>query len=227
MANNDRGQGLISKYVWVIETIYRAKKISFRELNEKWLDADISRGVEIPKRTFDNWKYQIWDLFGIDIVNENRGEYRYYLSDTEDISKNGLRSWLYNTFCVSNALANSQSIKDRILLEYVPSGQENLQTIIDAMKENRVLNITHYNYWKDQEYQGQTGHIQSCIQDSQAPTGLILTVPPQLPGLLPFRQVDGLMMHGFVGMGDVLPCHKILSGELLNFFNISVVNLII
>lgn len=151
MANNDRGQGLISKYVWVIETIYRAKKISFKELNEKWLNADISRGVDIPKRTFDNWKYQIWDLFGIDIVNENRGEYRYYISNEEDIVKNGLRSWLYNTFCVSNALANSQSIKDRVLLEYVPSGQEHLQTIIDAMKENRVLNITHYSYWKDQE----------------------------------------------------------------------------
>ena len=152
MINNDRGQSLISKYVWVIETIYRAKKISFKELNEKWLDDDISRGVEIPKRTFDNWRYVIWDMFGIDIANENRGEYRYYISNVEDISKNGLRSWLYNTFCVSNALANSQSIKDRIILEYVPSGQEYLQTIIEAMKENRVLNITHYNYWKDQEY---------------------------------------------------------------------------
>ncbi len=152
MANNDRGQGLISKYVWVIEAIYRAGKISFKALNEKWLDADISRGVKIPKRTFDNWRYAIWDMFGIDIASEKRGEYRYYISNVEDISQNGLRFWLYNTFCVSNALANSQSIKDRILLEYVPSGLEYLQIIIDAMKENRVLNITHYNYWKDQEY---------------------------------------------------------------------------
>jgi hypothetical protein len=149
--NNDRGQSLISKYVWVIETIYRSGKISFKELNEKWLDDDISRGVEIPKRTFDNWRYVIWDMFGIDIVNENRGEYRYYIENAEDISKNGLRSWLYNTFCVSNALANSQSIKNRILLEYVPSGQQYLQTIIDAMKENRVLNMTYHSYWKDEE----------------------------------------------------------------------------
>lgn len=151
MADNDRGQSLISKYVWVIDTIYRAKKISFKELNERWLNADISRGVEIPKRTFDNWRYVIWDMFGIDIVNEGRGEYRYYISNEEDISRNGLRSWLYNTFCVSNALANSQSVKDRILLEYVPSGQEYLQTIVEAMKENRVLNMTYHSYWKDEE----------------------------------------------------------------------------
>ena len=91
-------------------------------------------------------------MFGIDIVNENRGEYRYYIGNVEDISKNGLRSWLYNTFCVSNALANSQSIKDCIILEYVPSGQQYLQTIIEAMKGNWVLDMTYHSYWKDEEY---------------------------------------------------------------------------
>ena len=151
MIDNDRGQSLISKYVWVIETIYRKQKISFKDLNELWLRDDISRGVEIPKRTFDNWRYVIWDMFGIDIVNENRGQYRYYIDNVEDISKNGMRSWLYNTFCVSNALANSQSIKDRILLEEVPSGQQYLQPIIEAMKENRVIKITYHSYWKDEE----------------------------------------------------------------------------
>ena len=151
MADNDRGQSLISKYVWVIETIHRRRKISFKELNRRWLDDDISRGGEIPKRTFDNWRYAIWDMFGISIVNENRGEYRYYIENEEDISKNGVRSWLYNTFCVSNALANSQSVKDRIQLEFVPSGQQYLQPIIEAMKENRVINITYHSYWKDEE----------------------------------------------------------------------------
>ena len=152
MADNDRGQSLITKYVWVIETINRKKKISFRELNELWLRDEISRGVDIPKRTFDNWRYVIWDMFGISIVNENRGEYRYYIENEEDISKDGLRSWLFNTFCVSNALANSQSIKDRIVLEHVPSGQNYLQPIIEAMKGNRVLNMTYHSYWKDEEY---------------------------------------------------------------------------
>jgi hypothetical protein len=152
MIKNDRGQSLITKYVWVIETIYRKRKISFKELNEIWLsDTDISRGVDIPKRTFDNWRYVIWDMFGINIVNENRGEYCYYIENEEDISKNGLRSWLFNTLCVSNVLASNQSIKDRIVLEYVPSGQRYLKTIIDAMKENCVLNMSYQSYIKDEE----------------------------------------------------------------------------
>jgi hypothetical protein len=151
MVNNDRGQSLITKYVWVIDTIYRKRKISFKELNEIWLDDEISRGEEIPKRTFDNWRNVIFDLFGIRISNENRGEYRYYIESEKDICNNGVRSWLYNTLSVGNILAKSQTLKDRILLEYVPSGQEYLQPIIEAMKENRVLNITYHSYWKDEE----------------------------------------------------------------------------
>ena len=152
MADYERGPSLISKYVWVIETINRRRKISFKELNEIWVrDVDISRGIEIPKRTFDNWRYAIADMFGIDISNENCGEYRYYIENADELRHNGLRSWLYNTFCVSNALANSQSIKDRILLEYVPSGQPYLKTIVEAMKQNRVLNMTYHSYWKDEE----------------------------------------------------------------------------
>lgn len=153
MAKKDyeRGQGLISKYVWVVNTIYQAGRITFDELNEKWLDDDISQGKGIPKRTFDHWRDAILDMFGIFIDNEHRGKYRYFIQNEEDINNNGIRSWIYNTYCVTNALASSLGIKDRILLEYVPSGEVYLQPIIDAMKENRVLNITYKSYWKDRE----------------------------------------------------------------------------
>ena len=150
--DNDRGQGLIGKYVWVIRTIYRHGKLSFKELNELWInDDDISMGVELPKRTFDNWRYAIWDIFGLDIVNEQRGKYRYYIENEEDITGNGLSSWLYNTMSVADTLSGSQNIKERILLENIPSGQEYLQPIIDAMKTNRLLNITYRSYWSDGE----------------------------------------------------------------------------
>lgn len=152
MIKNDRGPTLIAKYVWVIDTIYRAGKISFKELNRRWVgDEEISEGVELAKRTFDNWRYAIRDMFKLDIENENCGEYRYYIENEQDIFNNGLSSWLINTICVSNVLTKSESIKDRILLEYVPSGQEHLQTIIEAMKEGKVLNMTYHSYWKDEE----------------------------------------------------------------------------
>jgi len=149
----DRGPDLMSKYVWLIETIYRAKRISYNELNERWKnDTDFSRGEDLPKRTLKRWLDTIEVLFGINIENEGRGDYRYHIDDDENLAKKGLRSWLYGTFSVSNALVSSKSIRDRILLEYVPTGQEYLQTIIDAMKENREIHITYYNPWKDEEF---------------------------------------------------------------------------
>lgn len=152
MADIERGPSLIRKYVWLIDTIYRAKKISFKEINERWRrDVDLSRGEEMSVRTFKRWLNNIGDIFGLYVENERCGDYRYYIDNIEDITEGGLQSWLFNTFAVSNALTGCMGIKDRIQLEYVPSGELYLQPIIDAMKENRVLNITYKSYWKDKE----------------------------------------------------------------------------
>ena len=152
MADIERGPSLIRKYVWLIDTIYRAKKISFKEINERWRrDVDLSRGEEMSVRTFKRWLNNIGDIFGLYVENERCGDYRYYIENIEDITEGGLQSWLFNTFAVSNALTGCMSIKDRIQLEYVPSGELYLQPIIDAMKENRVLNMTYKSYWKDKE----------------------------------------------------------------------------
>lgn len=152
MADIERGPSLIRKYVWLIDTIYRAKKISFKEINERWRrDVDLSRGEEMSVRTFKRWLNNIGDIFGLYVENERCGDYRYYIENIEDITEGGLQSWLLNTFAVSNALTGCMSIKDRIQLEYVPSGELYLQPIIDAMKENRVLNMTYKSYWKDKE----------------------------------------------------------------------------
>ncbi len=143
----------MAKYVWVIDAIRRRGKISYKELNEKWLDnTDLSRGEYLPKRTFDNWRYQIFDIFKINIENENCGEYRYYIANEADMRSNTLTSWLYQSFSVGNTLMKSQQVKDRILLEYVPSSQDWLHTIIEAMKENKVLFITYRIYGKEECY---------------------------------------------------------------------------
>ena len=102
-------------------------------------------------RTFKRWLNNIGDIFGLYVENERCGDYRYYIENIEDITEGGLQSWLFNTFAVSNALTGCMGIKDRIQLEYVPSGELYLQPIIDAMKENRVLNMTYKSYWKDKE----------------------------------------------------------------------------
>ena len=153
MAENERGPIMMKRYVWLINTIYRAKRISFKDINERWRnDFDMSRGEDLSIRTFKRWSDNIWNLFGLIISNEHCGDYCYIIENIEDITDGGLQSWLFNTFTVSNALTGCMSLKDRIQLEYVPSGELYLQSIIEAMKENRMLNITYYSYWRNEEY---------------------------------------------------------------------------
>lgn len=146
-------QNQMNKYVWLVDTIHRAGKISLEDINRKWLDNDLSEGIEIPKRTFHKWRIAIEEMFGLIIENENRGEYRYFILNDDEIKKKGIKSWMIDTVSTSNLLINNVSLKDRIILEDVPSGREYLQPILGAMKQNRLIHITYYNYWRDDERQ--------------------------------------------------------------------------
>ena len=139
-----------NKLVWIVETIYKAHKITFEDLNRKWMDnVDLSGGEEMLERTFHKWKWNIFDTFGLVIECEKAAPYRYYIENIDDMKRGSIENWLLSTYSVSNSLIESKSIKDRILLEDIPSGREYLEPIIDAMKKNRFIHITHYNYWRE------------------------------------------------------------------------------
>lgn len=141
-------KNLINKYVWLVDTIYRAGRITYEEINEKWLDQDMD-DKPIPLRTFHKWKIAAEDMFHLNIECERKGGYHYYIENEAEIGRNGLRSWLLKTISVSNLLLDSQSLKNRILLEEIPSGQEYLAIILGAMKTNNQLRITYQSYWRD------------------------------------------------------------------------------
>lgn len=138
-----------NKLVWIVETIYRARKISFEELNRRWMNnVDLSGGEEMLKRTFHKWKWNIFDTFGLSIDCEKVLPYRYYIANVDDIKSGSIENWLLSTLSVSNYLLESKSIKNRIILEDVPGGRVYLEQIIDAMKKNKFIHINYFNYKK-------------------------------------------------------------------------------
>jgi hypothetical protein len=143
---------LYNRYIWLVDTIYRAKKITFEELNEKWIRSEMSEGEEIPLRTFHNHRLAIETLFDINIECDRRNGYVYYIENTEDIEKGGVRSWLLNTFAVNNLINESHKLKNRILFEKIPSGQHFLTPIIEAMRDGLAIEITHQSFWRDEPY---------------------------------------------------------------------------
>lgn len=135
---------LIQKYIWVVKTIHRAGRITLKELNEKWRNnVDLSRGEDLPRQTFDRWKGGILDMFGIVIECEAKGGYHYYIANPSVMDRGELRTWLLDTYGTAEALSNNLAIHDRILTEDIPSSQDFFTMVLEAMKENRVLEITH------------------------------------------------------------------------------------
>lgn len=80
------------------------------------------------------------------------GGYLYYISNPEDIDEDKLKKWMLDSFAVGNIIGENLSLKGRILVDEIPSGRDHLTTILEAMKDNRVVNITYRPFKKERNY---------------------------------------------------------------------------
>lgn len=137
---------LFKQYIWLIETIYEAGKITFAEINEKWLRTEESDGVELSRTTFNRHRDAILDMFGVIIECDRKDGYRYYIYNKDVLNDNSIANWLFSTLSVGNMLDENVGVQDRILLESIPSGNQDLRLVIKAMRENRRMIITYRRY---------------------------------------------------------------------------------
>ena len=83
---------LFNRYVWLVDTIYRAGRISFEEINERWQRSSLNdTGEELPLKTFHNHKNAIQQMFDINIECDRRGGYLYYIEHAVGIHGAGPR----------------------------------------------------------------------------------------------------------------------------------------
>ena len=137
---------LFKEYIWLIETISRAGKITFAEINERWKRKEESGGVEFSRTTFNRHRDAILDIFGVIIECDRKDGYRYYIFNKEVLEEDSVQNWLFSTLSVSNMLDENLGLQHRILLESIPSGNLHLQQIIKAMRENSRIMMTYRRY---------------------------------------------------------------------------------
>lgn len=145
---------LINKLTWVVATLCGAgdKGLSLDELNQRWTQQDFTFGKPIPRQTFDRWKGNILDLFGVIIDCDRKNGYRYYISNPQELDEGGLNRWLLNSYSTANTLSQYRTIKNRILTDEVPSSHDYLTLLMQAMSVNKVVNLTYHSFHNEQGY---------------------------------------------------------------------------
>ena len=140
--------GLINRYVWFVTTIYIRGPITLEEIQRRY-ESHFGRGEELSERQFHRYTDAVEELFDIEI-KYSRTQRGYVIADREGIYNMGMRKWLIQTFSVNNILHESQELKNRILLEDVPSGPQHLTPIVDAMRESVALSMTYQSFGKSE-----------------------------------------------------------------------------
>lgn len=134
-------------YVWLINLLDSKSKMTLKEISQAWSRSSLSFGEELPRSTFNYNRNAIREILGINIVYDKKS--RKYSLKQDSLSSEAAKDWLIDSFTTFNQLTMNRSLENRIIFESVPSGREYLSDIIDAMKENEVLDITYKGFYSE------------------------------------------------------------------------------
>lgn len=128
----------------MVDLINRRKYVSFKEISEAWMRSPLNEtGDPMSERTFFNHKDAIAGMFGIEILNDR--SLGFYIGRS-DVGSDETSDWMLHTLCLNNVLHENADMKDRILMEKVPSSERFLTDIISAMRDFRVISLCYQNF---------------------------------------------------------------------------------
>jgi hypothetical protein len=140
---------IFARYIWLVDLLRRKKRLTFAQISNSWAESGLGYGEPLPLRTFHNHRKAIEDIFDINILCDVADDYKYYIQDSQDLANDTLKSWFIDSFATLNQVQADAKLKGRIIYEDIPSGALWLTVIVDAMKQNRVLEITYQSFKKD------------------------------------------------------------------------------
>lgn len=137
---------IFQQYVWLVNMLLQYKRLTLEEIRQHWADDKVIDGNPLSRMSFYRHKEAILNMFGIVIECDTEHGYKYYIANPDVLNDGSIERWMLSTMTVSNALLDSASLKDRIVLENVPAGEEFLQTLILAMKTNKRIQIVYQRF---------------------------------------------------------------------------------
>ena len=143
-------KNFFKRYIWLVDLINRRKYVSFKEISEAWMRSPLNEtGDPLSERTFFNHKDAIAGMFGIEILNDR--SLGFYIGSS-DVGSDETSDWMLHTLCLNNVLHENADMKDRILMEKVPSSERFLTDIISAMRDFRVISLCYQSFRHPEPY---------------------------------------------------------------------------
>lgn len=139
---------IFQQYIWLINIIQQHGRLTLDEINRYWIKNELSKGIPMPRTTFNRHRDAILDMLGIIIDCERKGGYKYYIANEHVLHDDSIQKWLLTTMSVNNMLAENLAIHNRILIESIPSDGALLHRFIEAMKRS-VLVVVRYQRYGD------------------------------------------------------------------------------
>ena len=136
---------IFHQYIWIINTLKAYRKLTLEELNQKWQDDKVADGNPLQRSSFNRHRDAILDMFGI-IIDCNKKTYKYFISNQDVLCDDSIERWLFSTLTVHGMLADSAAVKERLVLENAPAGEEYFDIIIRAIRTDRRLRIGYKKF---------------------------------------------------------------------------------
>ena len=140
---------IFQQYIWLINTLRLQGRMTLEEMSRRWVDDEVAGGNPLSRSTFNRHRDAILDMFGI--IIECDTSYHYYIFNPEDLDNDSLERWLLSTLTVNGVLSDSVSLKERIILENVPAGEEFWQVIIRAIKSGHKVLLSYRRFGADSQ----------------------------------------------------------------------------
>jgi hypothetical protein len=139
----------LRRHIWILSELYQHPKgLTYKDFAERWERSSQNvLGTSLPKRTFADCLRAIEETFDIDISSDARNGYRYRIVQRDWLENDRVKDWLLSAFAVNGLLQDSRGLRERVMFEDIPSGNDYLLEVLNAMRENHVLAMTYQDYF--------------------------------------------------------------------------------
>lgn len=95
------------------------------------------------KRSIQRWISDVQKLYNLLIVCDNK---KYYIADKGNFKKYDTEKWVAYTSKINDLIIKHDDIKDKLLIDNIPSENQYLEEILNAISSNLAVTFSYKSY---------------------------------------------------------------------------------